>query len=339
MNKRFMLGLFLLGALVLMGCQAPTDIDIPITIQPQSSPTIELVSPTALPPAKTLIVCMAQEPVSLYIYNEAYLYGDTGGEANTILQAIYDGPVDLVRGEIQPVILEELPTLDSGSAHFESVEVAEFEVYLDPVTLLAENLRPGDPYLPSGCSSPDCIQKYQGGLVAMDRMVVDFRLRENVRWSDGQPVTASDSLFSYELDRQAASPTTKYLVDRTHTYEVLDERTARWTGIPGFADFEYQTIFWHPLPRHRYEDLSAEVMQMADEANNAPVGWGPYMLESWIKGDRIEMVRNPEYFRLDEGLPYFDRLIFRFLGSDPQAAIQQLLTTECDVLDESLLPP
>lgn len=337
MDKRLMLGMILIGILVLVSCQAPTDVDIPITIQPVPSTTVEQVVPTAMPPVKSLIVCMRQEPTSLYLYNEDYLYGEAGGEANTILQAIYDGPMDLLQGEIRPIILENLPELGSDSARFESVEVAEFEVFLNPETLQAENLRIGDPFLPSGCTSPDCIQTYQGGLVGMDRMVVDFSLRDDVYWSDDEPLTADDSVYSYELDRDGATHTTKYLVDRTSTYEAVDERTVRWTGIAGYADLEFQTIFWHPLPRHRHAGLDAEAMQIDAEANGAPVGWGPYKIERWIEGERIEMVRNSVYFRQAEGLPYFDHVVFRFLGADPRAAVQQLLTTECDVLDESLL--
>ena len=79
-------------------------------------------------------------------------------------------------------------------------------------------------------------------------------------------------------------------------------------------------------------------MQENEALNLAPVGWGPYKLERWVEGDRIEMVRNPFYYRQEAGLPYFDHLLFRFLGSEPRAAVQQLLTMECDVLDENLLP-
>ncbi len=335
MNKRYLLGL--LGLLILTGCQAPTEIDIPITIPSQPTATVEEIIPTPIPPVKTLFVCMQQEPESLYIYNEAYLYGDTGDEANTILQALYDGPFELLQDEIRPVILEDLPGLGAGVS-FDAVEVGEFEVYLNPVTLQAENLRLGDPYLPQGCRSSECIERYQGGTVTMDRMIVEFRLREAVTWSDGQPLTAEDSVLSYTLDRSADTPTTKYLVDRTASYEALDERSVRWTGIPGFSDLEYQMIFWHPLPAHRYRGLTAADLQQMEEANRAPIGWGPYVLKNWVVGDRIEMAPNPGYFRAGDGLPYFDQLIFRFLGSDTRAALQQLLTTECDVLDESLLP-
>jgi peptide/nickel transport system substrate-binding protein len=337
MNNHSRLAFFILAFLLLAGCQGLTEVDIPITIQPQSSPTVEVIEPTPLPPEKTLIVCLQREPESLYIYSEDFLYGDAGLETNTVLQALYDGPIDILKDGLRPVILNGLPSFESGSARFESVEVDEFEVYLNPETLQAENLRLGDPYLPSGCRSPECIQTYQGGPLSMDRLVVDFDLREGVRWSDGELLTADDSVFSFELDRDGATPTTKYLVDRTFQYEALDDQTVRWTGIPGYADLEYQTLFWHPLPRHRYDGLSAKDLQLLEEANREPVGWGAFMLESWVEGDRIEMVRNPVYFQQEQGLPTFDRLIFRFLGADSRAAVQQLLTTECDVLDETLL--
>jgi peptide/nickel transport system substrate-binding protein len=338
MNKRWTFMLYGIAVLFLGGCRVPTELDIPITIPPQESPTMAIIEPTPIPPDKTLIVCIQQEPDSLYIYNEDYLYGGTGREANTILPALYDGPIELLETSIEPVILQDLPSFSSGTARFEPVEVGDFEVYLNPDSLQPENLRPGYPYLPSGCHSPDCVRDYEGGLVTMDRMVVEVNLREDITWSDGVGLTASDSVFSYNVDRSGSTPTTKYLVDRTHSYNAIDDWTVRWIGIPGFSDLEFQSIFWHPLPRHIYGDLGAEAMQENGDLNFAPVGWGPYMLETWVEGDRIEMVRNPFYFRQETEMPYFDQLVFRFLGSDPRAAVQQLLTMECDVLDETLLP-
>lgn len=339
MSRRTILLFSGIVMLALAGCQAPAEIDVPITIPPQQTTTIEPILPTPLPPDQTLIVCMQREPESLYIYSEAYLYGGTGREANNILQAIYDGPIDVLESGVEPVILQNLPSFESGTVRFEPIEVGEFEVYLNPTTLVPENLRLGDPYLPSGCKSADCISKYEGGLVSMDRMIVDFSLREDVTWSDGEPLTASDSVFSYDLDRSEASPTTKYLVDRTQSYQALDEWTLEWVGIPGYSDLEFETIFWHPLPSHSYGDLDTDSLLEAEAVNLRPLGWGPFMIEDWIEGDRIEMVENPNYFRRDEGLPYFDRVIYRFLETDSRAALQQLLTQECDVLDETLISP
>ncbi len=336
-NQRWLLFISFAG-LLLAGCRAPTEVDLPVAIEPPASPTVETFVPTPIPPEKTLIVCVEQEPDSLYIYNREYLFGGTGRETNSIFQAIYDGPFNVLEGSIEPVILDGLPQFEDGTARFETIEVGEFEVYLNPETLLPDNLRKGASYLPSGCHSSDCAVDYEGGPVAMDRLVLEFNVSQGVSWSDGVELTAGDSVFSYSIDRSGSTPTTKYLGDRTHSYTAIDDRKIIWTGIPGFSDLDFQTFFWHPLPRHILGDLSAEDLQENELANRSPIGWGPFQIEDWVEGDRIEAVRNPFYFRQDEGLPYFDRLIYRFLGSDPRAALQQLLTTECDVLDESLLP-
>jgi peptide/nickel transport system substrate-binding protein len=236
-----------------------------------------------------------------------------------------------------PVILQDLPDFDNGGARLEVVTVAEYEVYLNPETLLPENLRPGNPYLPAGCSAPECMEIYRGGEVQMERLLVDFQLQPRLSWSDGEPLTASDSSFSFELDSDRSIPTTKFLVDRTTAYDVIDETTVRWTGLPGYFDPEYATLFWTPLPRHQLGAIAVEDLLVSEVVMRNPLGWGPYQIEEWQSEDQLLMTKNPHYFRVDEGLPNFDRLLFRFLRSDSTAAIQQLLTGECDLVDESLL--
>src|SRR5271157_3662699 len=63
--------------------------------------------------------------------------------------------------------------------------------------------------------------------------------------------------------------------------------------------------------------------------------WGPYMIQGWIIGDHITLTKNPYYFRTSDGLPKFDTLTFRFI-SDPNAAISQLTSGGCDILDPSI---
>jgi len=48
--------------------------------------------------------------------------------------------------------------------------------------------------------------------------------------------------------------------------------------------------------------------------NETFVGTGPFMLESWTPGDSARVVRNPNYWRADEGLPYLDAINFKFLS-------------------------
>ena len=169
----------------------------------------------------------------------------------------------------------------------------------------------------------------------MDRMVVDFKLRPGVEWSDGHPLTAQDSVFSFELDQQVDTPTPKTQVDRTEAYEALDPQTVRWTGIAGYTDSEYFSNFWSPLPEHLLGERSAADLLRAQETTVAPIGWGPYVMEQWRPGEDIQLRKNPNYFRAAEGLPAYDYLLFRFLGEGAGGSIEQLLTSECDVLDES----
>lgn len=320
----------------LAACNVPSDVDLPVSSEQPFDLTA--LAPTDLPPQpKTLIVCVGDEPESLYLYSPLRLYGDASRETDTVLQAIYDGPFDLLGYEPQATILEKAPHLDDGDARLEAISVREGDVYLNPETLQPDELGYGKRYLPSGCSDLGCGQEYQGGQVQMDRMVVDFHLLPNVRWSDGQSLTAGDSVFSFSLDADAATPTSKYLVNRTFSYETVDDRTVRWTGIAGFLDPEYATNFWSPLPRHVLGAIPVAELAENESASLRPLGWGPFVLESWQPGMEIILHRNPEYFRAAEGLPPIEFLIYRFVGGQTNAGVQQLLTGECDVLDETAL--
>ncbi len=235
---------------------------------------------------------------------------------------------------LAPVILAAVPSFENGRATLEAVQAAELDVYLNPVTMQAENLRLGSPYMPQGCRGPECVKQYSGGEVVMERMTVEFELQPGWRWSDGEPLKASDSVFSYLLDSSSELNTTKYLVDRTQAYDALDEQRVRWTSIPGFLDPDFATLFWPPLPEHLLGSLNPADLAASDAAGRMPLGWGAYQLETWVEGERITLSPNPYYKRADEGLPQFDRLIFRFIGGDSRTGVQQLLTGECDVLDE-----
>jgi peptide/nickel transport system substrate-binding protein len=318
-------------ALLIASCGEPVEIDIPITRIPPSTATPTQIIPTDMPPPpRTLVVCLGQEPASLY------LYSSSTPETDTILQAIYDGPVDLRDYEYQPVILSKLPSHTDGDAVVETLVVGAGELYLNPVTQQPDVLSPGKPFLPAGCSSFDCQTEYEDGEVEMDQLVVEYQLLPDLVWSDGEPLTASDSIFSFNVDSDVDTPSTKFLVHRTKFYEVLDDLHTRWTGIPGFIDVDFQANFWSPLPEHLLGEFSAVDLLSTDESVRVPVGWGPYIIERWDRGEEIVLRRSENYFRASEGLPNFDLLRLRFLGSDFISALEQVLTGECDVLDESV---
>ncbi len=312
-------------------CSAPSSIQVPFAQGAADTPTSPVVVPTAPPAPSVLVVCLAEEPDTLYIY------GGPNHSAQTILPALYDGPTDVLGYQFRPVILQELPSLEAGTARLEEVSLSSGDLYFNPVSSLPETLRVGKPYLPSGCTSFDCLRQFEGGEVQLDQLVVDFRLLPGLQWSDGEPLTAQDSVFSFNLDSHPDTPSLKDEVHRTAAYEALDDQTVRWTGIPGFLDPEFAGNFWSPLPEHLLGDIAPGDLPQAGAASRTPIGWGPYVLERWDPGQSMEFARNPNYYRKDEGLPQFDHLLVRFLGERDAGALQQVLTGECDVLEESMV--
>lgn len=287
---------------------------------PSPTPVPPTLTPSPTPEPKRLVVCLAEEPDSLY------LYGPRDSAARHIWQAIYDGPLDSRAYGHQPVILTTLPNLSAGSAAVETVVVQPGERVLALSGDVVE-LEPGVQ-----------VRDAEGQRITFDstpipmlRMTVTFTLRSGLYWSDGSPLTADDSVFSFDLAADPATPVDKYTVERTAGYRAVDEHTVVWGGVPGFVDHFYYLNFWHPLPRHAWGHLSAAELLSADASVRKPIGWGPFAIREWAPGDRVTVVRNTAYFRAAEGLPRLDEVVFRFI-SDPATLAGELLANRCDVV-------
>ena len=321
---------YLLGMSLLLAACQPT----------RTSPTVEVIEetpaePTAqptptLPPSRSLVVCLSQEPSTLYLYGWL-----TSRSMWSVLEALYDGPYDKVQYAAQPVILEKMPSLADGDAYFEPVEVQRGAEVVDAdgnLVVLDQGVR----VRPSGCTGADCVVSWDGtSPFNMDRLSADFELLPGITWSDGEPLKAEDSVFSFQIAADENTPVSKQWIDLTESYEAVDERTVRWTGKPGAYPLEYETLFWTPLPKHVLQNYSAADLLQTAEATDAPLGWGPYIVKEWVKGDHIELEKNPLYFRAEEGLPAFDKLVYRFLGQENDDNLAALLSGECDVVDQN----
>jgi peptide/nickel transport system substrate-binding protein len=326
-SKRSLLA-FILFVFILSACQFPmgTDLETP-TPTVVSSPT---PVPTATPvPSRTLVVCLGEEP------NTLYPLGQPNAAAQSVLEAIYDGPMDVVGYNYQPVILQSVPSVATGDALLDAVPVKNGDLIVDAggnLSYLDTGLR----VRPAGCRSDDCAVTYDGvSSLEMDQMIVNFGLLENLVWSDGEPLTADDSVFAYNLAKDDATPGSKFVFDRTQSYEATDETHLQWWGIPGFIDPTYYTNFWAPLPKHAWGEFAAADLPQIDIASRTPMGWGPYVVKEWIAGDHLTLTKNIRYFRAKENLPVFDTLIFRIVP-DPNAAVSDLVSGACDILDPTI---
>jgi len=289
------------------------------TLSPTQVPTPP-PTPSPTPEPKTLVVCTPNEPDSLY------LYGAESPIAQHVWETIYDGPLDSRTYSHQPVILTELPSLTNGSATLKTVAVQAGDRALAANGEVIE--------LSPGVVVEDAEGRrvtLEEGPVLMRQMVATFTLRANLYWSDGILLTGDDSVFSFELAADPATPGDKYIVNRSADYRAVDMRTVVWSGVPGFLDHFYYLNFWRPLPRHAWGHLSAAQLLTAEVSTRRPIGWGGFVIHEWTTGDQITLVRNPIYFRAHEGLPRLDEITLRFIA-DPTKLAQELLTGGCDVV-------
>jgi peptide/nickel transport system substrate-binding protein len=161
-----------------------------------------------------------------------------------------------------------------------------------------------------------------GGLSA-DKLTVTWKLKPDLKWSDGEPITSDDVKFTWEA---LASPTSGALaatggISQIAAIDTPDDLTAvihYSTPYPGYLDqFAYGI-----MPRH----ATGPAGEMSDwEWNRKPVGAGPFVVTEWNSGESIIMEPNPYYYQ--EGKPYLDKLIFQVV---PEPAAQTALMKQGD---------
>jgi len=269
--------------------------------------------------ANELVVCIPEEPQSLYFYQ-----GDHGLAEEHIWQAIYEAPYTTLSFDYQPRGLSQIPSVHNGDLKIHRVEAGEGERIVD---------RYGDVVqLDYGTVVIDADGEqrvFDGQPIEMLQLAARFKLNPLI-WSDGVAVTAADSVYSYELDASADTPSGKRITERTQSYSAVDEFTVEWQGLPGFVDHEVQGRFWMPLPQHLWRDFTPAELLRATTSREPAVGHGPYRLAAWAHGHHITLERNPHYYLAAEGLPKFDRIIFRFIDG-PKLLMAELASGRCDV--------
>lgn len=320
--------LFALCAVLLAACSGGT----PTAPPAPAATSTPAATPTATPePPDELSICLGREPQTLYIY------GGSSRVQWSVLEAVYDGPIDR-RGYIdRPVILSDLPTAANGDNLISPVAVERGQMVIDSSGNLAV-LDSGLSVFPAGCTDAACAVTWDGAApLEMDQQRLTFHLLPGLTWSDGAPLTAADSVYSFRLAADPATPVNPLAIDRSEGYVALDETTVVWTGVPGYKTTEPSAYFFIPLPEHVWGQIPASELLTAEQSTRKPLGWGPYVIESWQPGESIALARNPNYFRADEGLPRYDRLTYRFLGEQSDNNLAALAQGICDIVGEPTL--
>jgi peptide/nickel transport system substrate-binding protein len=169
--------------------------------------------------------------------------------------------------------------------------------------------------------------------VSDDQLVWTFHLKEGVTFTDGTPLDAQAVVDNFEFWIREKGNTTvvAHIGDYYASSRALDATTVEVTLSKPFAPL------LSVLSQAYFGIQSPTALARGAEANcDEPVGSGPFVVESWERGDRVTFVRNPDYSSAPanakhDGPAYVDRLEWRFVP-DGTARFGALTTGEADVI-------
>jgi peptide/nickel transport system substrate-binding protein len=156
----------------------------------------------------------------------------------------------------------------------------------------------------------------ENGLVVLrddGTVEMTWRLHQDVRWHDGEPLTSADVCFTWRFVASEGSVT----YNRDQYLGILDCRTPDdhtvvfvWDGVYGY----YAGIFEAVLPEHVLGGMTTDEIVNYEPYNRGPetIGTGPFKFAEWKTGEYIRVVRNDDYWRGAE-YPGIDEVVWAFI--------------------------
>lgn len=158
--------------------------------------------------------------------------------------------------------------------------------------------------------------------------VWEFKLRKDVKWHDGTPFTADDVIFTFERAPNVPnSPASFASAVKGKTVKKIDDHT-----------IQISTPAPHPLMPNDLSSLMIVSKKHGEGAKTedynsgkAAIGTGPYKFGAFVPGDRIELVRNEEYWGTK---PAWEKVTLKPIKSGP-ARVAALLAGDVDLIEDT----
>ena len=157
-----------------------------------------------------------------------------------------------------------------------------------------------------------------------DTLTYTWKIHENVKWSDGEPLTIDDVIFTLNAlaDPDYAGGASNLVMNIAGYEDAHNGVTDGMSGVKKVDDYtcSIQLSTWDPvflynfcdpgsiLPEQILGNVSPTEWTKKDFAQN-PVSYGPYVLSKWEHGEYIEVKKNPDYYGTPASI---DTVIFRF---------------------------
>lgn len=199
-----------------------------------------------------------------------------GGTLTTILQP--EPPV------LQIGVNNQGPTLIAASKIFQGL--IKFSPTLEPIPELAESWSLSD-----------------------DKLTYTFKLRQNVKFHDGRPMTSEDVIFSIMKFHMEVAPRARAIFSRIDKAEAPDAHTVALTLKAPFEPFllMFDVTACAIVPKHLFDGQDYRQAP----AVQRPIGTGPFRFVEWQRGNFIRLERFADYWK--PGQPYLDAIIYRIV--------------------------
>ncbi|MGR3821556.1 MAG: ABC transporter substrate-binding protein [Salipiger marinus] len=199
----------------------------------------------------------------------------------------------------------EPPHLDPTSAAAGAIDSVLYSNVFEGLTRFAED----------GSVQPGLAERWE---ISGEGTLYTFHLRSGVTFHDGSAMDAED---------------VKFTLDRARADDSQNAQKALFAGISEVRVVDPQTVevqLAAPDGGFLFNMAWGDAVIVAPESiegiKQAPVGTGPFRFDAWVQGDRIELVRNPDYWGT---APALERATFRFI-SDPTAAFSAMMAQDID---------
>jgi peptide/nickel transport system substrate-binding protein len=161
---------------------------------------------------------------------------------------------------------------------------------------------------------------------ATDATTWEFKLRRGVKFHDGSEFTAADAVFSIERTLKMPNGQFGIFTRRIVAKQIVDPYTLRLKTATPYAMVPYDMNSVFVVSKKAASNARAEDF----DSGRAMVGTGPFRFARFLRGDRVELLRNDDYW---DGKPPWDKVIFRIIPTDP-ARLAGLLSGELDAIEQ-----
>lgn len=188
--------------------------------------------------------------------------------------------------------------------------------------------------------APNLAESYE---FSNDNKTLTFKLRNDVKWHDGEKFTADDVDFTFKFcsDEKYKGPYTMFVKNITG-YE--DYKTGKSTELKGVKKIDDYTIeittdevygsalinfgfMMRIIPEHIWNKDTVEKVQNDTNLIRKPIGTGAFKLETFTPDQGVELVANEYYWK---GKPNIDKYVFKLVSSE--TAESEILNKEVDII-------